>query len=191
MTDLTSRPQTVGELMDRPTERAIEMAAARAVNRADSLLSEAHSVSNVTQKELARALHVTEGRISQVLSGESNPRLTTLARYLSALGYALSLDATPTRPELPRIGVRKRRKTKKRQGHTISAYTQNLTSAQGPVAAITLVIKSEGGPQELRGSDRLEHLGELEDSNLNLQMKTPQSHWNITKSQNHALEGAK
>lgn len=46
----------------------------------------------VSQRELARRLKISEGRISQILSAEANLTVKTLARIGRALGYRLQLD---------------------------------------------------------------------------------------------------
>ena len=62
--------------------------------------------SGITQKELAKRLGVTEGRISQVLSGSQNISLKKLA----AIGWALGLrfhivpDAAVPRESTPAAG---------------------------------------------------------------------------------------
>lgn len=46
----------------------------------------------ITQRELARRLEVTEGRVSQILSGTGNLTLRTLADVAWALGLRFELD---------------------------------------------------------------------------------------------------
>lgn len=48
-----------------------------------------------TQRELARRLGVSEGRISQILSGAENLTLRTLAAVGWALGVRFQLDSVP------------------------------------------------------------------------------------------------
>ena len=49
----------------------------------------------MSQRELARRLSLSEGRVSQILSGEDNLTLRTLAAIGWALGVRFELDATP------------------------------------------------------------------------------------------------
>lgn len=109
MTNMTARPTTVREVEMRPKDRAVGRAAARAVSRAGGLLFEAFHASGMTQKDLAALLHVSEGRVAQVLGGDQNMCVTTLARYLGAMGYQLELNAEGIHEGARQIGVRRRR----------------------------------------------------------------------------------
>lgn len=51
--------------------------------------------SSVSQRELARRLGVTEGRVSQILSGTGNLRLRSVAAVAWALGVRFSMRARP------------------------------------------------------------------------------------------------
>jgi len=73
---------------------ALDMAGARGVVDGSALMARVFEATGLTQRELAQRAGVTEGRVSQVLSGEENLRLSTLSRYLHALGYRLTLSAT-------------------------------------------------------------------------------------------------
>jgi transcriptional regulator with XRE-family HTH domain len=50
---------------------------------------------DISQRELAQRLSLTEGRISQILSGSENLTLRTLAAIGWALGVRFELDPTP------------------------------------------------------------------------------------------------
>lgn len=87
------RTQTlVGELEADPGHN-LELAAARAEVRVAGLLRRAFEASAMSQRDLAERVGVTEGRVSQVLNSEGNLRVTTIARYLRALGYSFELYA--------------------------------------------------------------------------------------------------
>jgi len=81
------------EEMEADRTQAFELAAARGAVEASALLTRAFAESGLTQRELAEQLGVTEGRVSQVLGAEVNPRVSTVARYLHAMGYRLRLAA--------------------------------------------------------------------------------------------------
>ncbi len=84
-----------------PAER-LGMAAAHAAVEAVALMNRALASSGGTQRELAARLGVSEGRVSQVLNGDGNVRVSTLARFLRAAGHQLRLEATPVDdPGLP------------------------------------------------------------------------------------------
>lgn len=62
----------------------------------------------VSQQELARTLGVSEGRVSQVLSGEQNLTLKTLAGLAAALGghFHISFERTAEGDRAARAGSR-------------------------------------------------------------------------------------
>lgn len=108
-------------LAEHPDAVAREVAAGRAVNKVVGLLAEAIEASGSSQREIADALGVTAGRVSQVLSGDGNLYISTLARYLSAMGYQLDLSAIATSAQVPEIG-RKRRQQRRRGGSQTDQY---------------------------------------------------------------------
>jgi len=78
---------------------ALNRVVARLAVDASALLHRAFRASGLQARELAARLGVTEGRVSQVLHGDGNIRVTTLGRYLRAMGFvgqvtAESLDGT-------------------------------------------------------------------------------------------------
>lgn len=89
------------------------MAAARAELEAEALLSRAISTRAMPQRDIADALGVSEGRVSQVLKGGANIRIATLARYLSVLGYKLALTADPVREDIPALVPSKARRSRR------------------------------------------------------------------------------
>jgi len=95
------RHKTLVEIEESTSEGRREMAAARAEARIVSLLRKAFRLSGMRQQELAHQLGVSEGRVSQVLGGDSPLRITTVARYLRALGYDLAISANPADPGAP------------------------------------------------------------------------------------------
>ena len=90
MTGQDARRSLVDQLRQ---ERPLDAAAARAAVRAGGLMNEAFSKSNLgTRRELADVVGVSEGRISQLLNGDGNVRVSTLARLLKASGFDLELS---------------------------------------------------------------------------------------------------
>jgi DNA-binding phage protein len=73
---------------------ARDLAAARAALRAAQLLQLAKQRSGLTSRMLADRLGVGESRVSQVLNGDGNLHIATVARFLHAMGYELELSAT-------------------------------------------------------------------------------------------------
>lgn len=124
--EVARRPN--GDLLAAPQAVEREIAAGRSANRVMGLLGEALSASGVSQREIAEALEVTEGRVSQVLSGDGNVYVSTLARYLRAMGYQLELGATACVDALPEIGIRRaRRRARERRPDYYDAYMGRVT----------------------------------------------------------------
>ena len=88
---------------------ARELAASQLTNDALVLLQTALSSTGVTQKQLAEILGIGESRVSQVVNGDGNLKLTTFARYMRALGYAVTVNVTPVEGNSPELS-RDRRK---------------------------------------------------------------------------------
>lgn len=97
-------PSLVEQLENDPTAAA-ELEAARLSTRARQILRQAFESSEMSQKDLAEILNVGESRVSQVLNGDGNMRVTSLARYLRALGYTAVITARPIDPDLPSITI--------------------------------------------------------------------------------------
>lgn len=90
-----------------------ERSAAHAENDALMILNQAFHQNPRSQKEIAQALGVTEGRVSQVLNGNGNLRISTVARYLSAMGFVLRIEADASKEHDPtQLGRRFSRKSK-------------------------------------------------------------------------------
>ncbi len=175
MTDLTARPRTVREVEMRPKDRAIERAAARAVSRAGGLLHEAFRASGMTQKDLATMLNVSEGRVSQVLGGDQNMYVTTLARYLGAMGYQLELNAEGISEGARQIGVRRRRGA---ANGPVGVYRHNNTAPFDGAKAVTLVQRDTEEPRLTygeRGDFRAEYVGDVDPGSSQLKLKMPSS----------------
>lgn len=102
MTEIETR-RTAVEIEEQTPAGSREMAAARAEVRVTNLLAKAWNLSTMTQKQLAECLGVTEGRVSQVLNSNGNLRITTIARYLRAMGYRLTIDAEPVEADAPSL----------------------------------------------------------------------------------------
>ena len=105
MTKQAKAALTVFEDLGTSPLGARELAASQLTNDALVLLQTALSSTGVTQKQLAEILGIGESRVSQVVNGDGNLKLTTFARDMRALGYAVTFNVTPverTSPELTR-----------------------------------------------------------------------------------------
>ncbi|WP_230195095.1 helix-turn-helix domain-containing protein [Streptomyces coriariae] len=67
------------------------LAAARLRREVLRILHRALEASGLTQSQLAERLHVRKSAVSQVFRGDGNLRVTTMANYLSAMGYELDI----------------------------------------------------------------------------------------------------
>ena len=90
-----SRRQTLVEARESTPEGRLAMAGARAAVGTVTLINQALEASGLNQAELATLLDVTPGRVSQVVNGDGNLRVSTIARFLRAAGYRLKLTAEP------------------------------------------------------------------------------------------------
>lgn len=120
------------------TKRGAEaLAAARLALRVIRLLLSAKESSGVSQKDLASRLDVSDGRVSQVMSGDGNIHIATLARFMHAMGYEVEVNAVPLRPGLKRLHGRTQRRARHRgpneESSDFEVYEQNFLTAHGPV----------------------------------------------------------
>jgi len=122
-------PRTLVEREESDPSRNLELAAAEAQVRVAHLLRGALDRSRLSQKELAERVGVTEGRVSQVLNSDGNLRITTIARFLRALGYSFELAGKAADSEvqpLERPGPRRRKRTEE-----VHVYTAGESSQGG------------------------------------------------------------
>ena len=117
---------SVYELELADDQGRLGLAAARAAGSVASVLASAMQRSGLTSRELARRLNVTEGRVSQVLNGDGNFHIATIARFLSAMGADLMVDAVDERGRSVRPQARRRdgdvpRSTERRMSY-LSTY---------------------------------------------------------------------
>lgn len=85
-----------------------ELAASQLTNDALVSLQTALDVRGITQKQLAEILGVGESRVSQVVNGDGNVKLTTFARYMRALGYSVTVDVKPIDSSVPILSRERR-----------------------------------------------------------------------------------
>ncbi|MEU1594532.1 helix-turn-helix transcriptional regulator [Streptomyces sp. NPDC005708] len=105
--------------------------------------------SGKSNKELSSLLGVSEGAVSQVLNGDGNIRISTLARYLRAMGFEPRLSADPvdggeSLPSAPRR-VRSRRKSGSEEGvasrvERMSVSVSRCSVTDGDVVAPALSV---------------------------------------------------
>ncbi|EOZ4640838.1 helix-turn-helix transcriptional regulator [Enterobacter cloacae subsp. cloacae] len=86
---------TLKELMAQQSAESQERIAAKVeVMRRIVALNQLREELNVSQTELAAAMGVKQPTVAKIEQPGNDPRLSTLKRYVSALGGELSIDVT-------------------------------------------------------------------------------------------------
>jgi len=95
------------------TNDDIRMAGPRLAIRVVELIKRAvRGNPNLNQKEIANRLGVNESRLSQIVNGDGNIQIATLARVLAATGYEVEIRAIGANGEVLDIEPRRRRTPK-------------------------------------------------------------------------------
>lgn len=146
MTKLTRAgrsPEKVLSLIDeleQDPKSAGELAAAQISSRVHQILRMAFEASSLTQRDLAEILGVGESRVSQVLNGDGNVRVTALARYLRALGFVPEISAVPVNNEGRSI-VLERRHRLQEPSTPAHVYMDLLEDTPGSERYVSVVIQ--------------------------------------------------
>lgn len=120
------------------------LAAANLAGRVVRLLLQAKERSKITSRDLAERLGITEGRVSQVLNGDGNVHVATLARFLRAMGMRLELSVVPADAPRPTSERRARRRgTQDRAVPRYDVYEQRFISSHGVVSVPMWVLTDE------------------------------------------------
>ncbi|EPF0314998.1 helix-turn-helix domain-containing protein [Enterobacter asburiae] len=86
---------TLKELMAQQSAESQERIAAKVdVMRRIVALNQLREELNVSQTELAEAMGVKQPTVAKIEQPGNDPRLSTLKRYVSALGGEMSIDVT-------------------------------------------------------------------------------------------------
>jgi transcriptional regulator with XRE-family HTH domain len=118
------------------------LAAAAAAWQLVRLFLAAKAASRLSSKAVAERMGVTDGRVSQILSGDGNVHIATAARVLRAMGYELQLAAVPVEPGRPSLAIGRRQSRKRagaRQERVYDVYTQTFLTHEGPMKVPMLV----------------------------------------------------
>lgn len=136
--------------IEEPEADRIEMGAAHITNEMVGLLNTALAKSGLSRRELASRLEIGESRVSQVLNGDGNLRLTTIGRFLAAMNCKVDVGLRDYAAAAPRRRSRSRRSDQQ----AVSVWEHSVTSqagcynafvvAQG-VTGATDVIHQTGG----------------------------------------------
>lgn len=110
------------------------MAAARLALRVRSVMQSALKVSGLSQKQLAEKLQLGESRVSQILHGDGNVQVSTLAKVLRGMGYKIELVVEPVDDSVKPLPTRRRRALPSSAAESASpaeARTERLTVTRG------------------------------------------------------------
>ena len=88
---------TLRELLEQTDRGAERLAVARLKRDVLLQLDDALADAGITQAELGKRLGKSRSAVNQVLSGDGNVRIETLAQYLHAMGKEVVLTQRPTR----------------------------------------------------------------------------------------------
>lgn len=98
------------EILESTDEGSRSLAASRLREQVIAILYDALEISEKNQADLARRLGIRKSAVNQVLLGDGNLRVKTLAEYLHALGFELDVRLVeagePRRAELEDRPVR-------------------------------------------------------------------------------------
>ncbi|MHA7220007.1 helix-turn-helix domain-containing protein [Arthrobacter sp. MDT1-48-3] len=109
---MTKKPADMSlvELREQTSKGQQGMAAARLALRVRATLLNALGASGLSQKELSERLEVGESRVSQILHGDGNVQISTLAKVLRALGYTIEFKVNPVDSSVPPLPERRSRR---------------------------------------------------------------------------------
>lgn len=91
-------------------EGRLSLAAAKLALRVTDMLQAAKNQSGLNGRQLAARMDVSEGWISQILNSDGNLRVATIARFLAACGYELTLKTEHADGRNIQTGIRRQPK---------------------------------------------------------------------------------
>ena len=164
---------------------AAGLSAARFAMQVIRLFVAAKNESGLSAKEIASRLEITEGRVSQVMNGDGNVHVATLARFLHAMGYDLSLRAVPHSKGLKPIEItsrRERRRIQEQNRGDFDVYQQTFLTTDG-VMQVPMFVPTDDvlgcvphGSPTFAGRVRV---AALRRSNASLRARTAGHSWQI------------
>lgn len=142
--------RTLVDEVESTREGQLGMAAARAAVEAVALINRAVDTSGLSQVGLSSRLGLTEGRVSQVVNGDGNLRVSTLARFVRAAGYRLRLTVEPAEPGVRALPERApRRRTAPANPLRYAAVTTVTTCVGGAVGPEHVVHRLPSHPHTI------------------------------------------
>lgn len=86
---------TLGKLLKKQSAEALAKIETRAEEiRREITLAKIREELNLSQTELAQSLGISQPSIAKLENVDNDPKLSTLKRYIKALGGELSIDVT-------------------------------------------------------------------------------------------------
>ncbi|MDF7208941.1 helix-turn-helix domain-containing protein [Proteus mirabilis] len=86
---------TLDKLLEKQSAEALAKIEARAEEiRREITLAKIREELNLSQTELAQSLGISQPSIAKLENVDNDPKLSTLKRYIKALGGELSIDVT-------------------------------------------------------------------------------------------------
>jgi transcriptional regulator with XRE-family HTH domain len=114
------------------SEGKLGLAAAGLASKVMSVLWAAKEQSGMTSRQLADFLKITEGRVSQVLHGDGNVHIATLARFLRAMGFRLEVRIVPADSDpVARRRPRRRSASSETAASRFDIYEQMFLTSDG------------------------------------------------------------
>lgn len=111
----------------------VRMAGPRLAVRIAELMKRAVKASSSSQREIASRMEIGDSRLSQIINGDGNFHVATVARLFAAAGYTLSLhvfDQNGDELEIPRRGRREREVAP-------SVFLHHIETSSGQVRRVT------------------------------------------------------
>lgn len=149
MTDSKNPRKSLFDRRASTKQGRLGLTAAKAALRVAELLNLAKNASGLTSKQIANELEVTEGRVSQVLNGDGNLHIASIARYLAVCGYELRLIAQPVQPDRPPLDRGRGRRSRRSSGAVAWDVVEQLYMTHDSVRTELAAFRRPAGPKPI------------------------------------------
>lgn len=102
------REKPLVEELEEDPRTSGELAAARLASTVGALMEQVGEATSESVEDIAAVMSVSAERVTQILAGDGNVRIATLARFLHACGYELELTARPVNAAIEQWAEQKR-----------------------------------------------------------------------------------
>jgi transcriptional regulator with XRE-family HTH domain len=141
MADVTS----LYERIARTDDGSRRLASARLRHEVLKLIHRAQQASGLNQVELARRLGIRKSAVNQVVRGDGNVRINTLAEYLHATGFEMTVQLVPAGQPRERVLRRRARMATRVTGEYVSLADEGRSAPSSAIAAA--FVESLTAPQ--------------------------------------------